>query len=209
MDLIEDASDKPKVPTEGQRKHSAISNWFSKRPDATVDTPQSAISRRGSMPSFGDFVQKAALPLSKSQSFFSNRSSFHSPNDASPPFHSPAPRLFSSFVIEELREIPKIHVKKLDPLQKAVYTGDIRKVKALLQKSETRVDQISANYGMNELHLAIEMEYPLIVRELLTSSDGDTKMRSFANPNIKDVHGRTPLMIVIHCQKLKFSGSHS
>jgi hypothetical protein len=151
-----------------------------------------SLSRKSSLASFKDRV---LTNMGRSDSSLSLQDS------GAPALRMPTQNvLFPALSIGMLRQTPKIHAKRLPPLLKAIYTGDLKKVNGILAKNEPgEVDSLDPLHGFAPLHLAIEMESLHIVRELLGSGrleTGDTTSQQFANPDIADFQGRTPLILV-------------
>ena len=125
------------------------------------------------------------------RSFFGKLFSDHQHTD-----HNQHNASIADLLLDNLRRSPgSINTKYLSPLEKAIFTGECRLLKKELIKGD--VNKISIKYGFTAVHYAVELGSLLIVRELFISSDGNNaKRKSFANPEILDIHGRSPLMIV-------------
>jgi hypothetical protein len=150
------------------------------------------LSRKSSLASFKDRVLNN---MGRSDSSLSLQDS------GAPALRMPTQHVFfPALSIAMLRQTPKIHAKRLPPLLKAIYTGDLKRVNGILAKNEPgEVDSLDPLHGFAPLHLAVEMESLLIVRELLGSErfeTGDTTSQQFANPDVADFQGRTSLMTV-------------
>lgn len=160
-----------------------------------------SLSRKSSLASFKDMVLSN---MGRSDSSLS----LHDPG--APALRLPTQHvLFPALSIAMLRQTPKIHTKRLPPLLKAIYTGDLKKVNGIVAKSGPgELDFLDPLHGFAPLHLAIEMESLLIVRELLGTERGDITSQQFANPDVADFQGRTSLMLVRSFGRCAPRGSH-
>ena len=95
--------------------------------------------------------------------------------------------------IGQCKRLESVNPKYLNSMEKAIFTGDNRKVKSLYKED---VNKLNSKYGFSSFHYAVELGSLTIVRELTTTFDECPKRKTWADLELKDAKGRNPLMIV-------------
>ena len=189
--------------TQKKKKGPFMTNWFSSKKNASPSTLAEApqVVRQRPSGNVNDDSLNKTLNLSISSISLNTNSLNASTATVSKSLENTAPALplFPELSLAIARQFPIIHANRLPSLHKATYTGDLKKVKSLISKMDTfNVDTRDSLHGLSALHLAVEMDNSLIVKELLgLSEDPETRVISTrANPNVLDMNLRTPLLMV-------------
>ncbi|KAI8620767.1 ankyrin repeat-containing domain protein [Chytriomyces sp. MP71] len=115
----------------------------------------------------------------------------------------------SAMTIDRIRAPTYIESKKLNSLQQAVHSGDMRKVKSLLQEKSRDVNKLDTYHGFSALHVAVdENKYDiaaLLIHPVSSLPEKDVKMRELfetsplkrINMNLTNREGRTALIVAV------------